>query len=49
MCEIELREHLITLPTHQLEHMLAQHTHTGPCRVDAAPLSPSGAASVATS
>jgi hypothetical protein len=48
MCEIELREHLITLPAHQLEHMLAQHTHTGSCRVDAAPLSPSSVAAVAT-
>jgi hypothetical protein len=48
MCEIELREHLITLPAHQLEHMLAQHTHTGPCRVDAVPPSPSDVVAVAT-
>jgi hypothetical protein len=48
ICEIELREHLITLPAHQLEHMLAQHTHTGPCRVDAVPPSPSDVVAVAT-
>jgi len=48
MCEIELREHLITLPAHQLEHMLVQHRHSGACRVDAAALSPSSVGAVAT-